>query len=202
MISPKLTNILEIISENLTRRNIPFAVIGAMALAAYGLPRYTADADFLTESRYQPKLLLLMEKLGYTCRQKTDTFAQFDSEMGVLGYADFMFISSESGKDMLRRRVVIRDAMARASYPVIQPSDYIILKLMAVANNPDRSLKDEADILELLKLYSKNLISEIFEPLNTERIRDFADRFRQTERIERCLNTAFRKSHNTGCHTL
>jgi len=202
MTPKKLTDILEIISENLTRRNIPFAVIGAMALGTYGLPRYTADVDLLTEDRYQHQILPIMERLGYTCRQKTGTFAQFDSEMGVFGYADFMFVSTESGKDMLRQRVVVRDELAGTCYSVIQPTDYIVLKLMAMANNPDRSLKDEADILELLKLYGNSLIPEVFEPLNSDKILRFADRFRQREHIEKHLNTVFGKSHKTGFHEL
>ncbi|RLC22166.1 MAG: hypothetical protein DRI57_00540 [Deltaproteobacteria bacterium] len=105
MTPKKLTNILEIISKNLTRKNIPFAVIGAMALGAYGLPRYTADVDLLSKGRYHHQILSIMERLGYTCRQNTDTFAQFDSEMGVFGYIDFMFVRTENGKEMLKRRV-------------------------------------------------------------------------------------------------
>ncbi len=202
MVPEKLTNILEIISENLARKNIPFAVIGAMALGAYGLPRYTADVDLLAEGRYQHQILPIMERLGYTCGQKADTFAQFDSEMGVFGYIDFMFVRTESGKEMLRRCVPLRDELAGTCHPVIQPTDYIVLKLMAMANNPDRRLRDEADILEVLRLCSNSLIPEAFEPLNADRIRGFADRFRQRERIEKHLNTVFSKSDKSGLYKL
>jgi len=195
MTSPKLTNMLKIISENLMQNNIPFALIGAMALSLYGFPRYTSDLDILTDGSYRSQIIRIMKKLGYICDQITDSFAQFGSELGVFGYIDFMFVSTEEGKEILKRRVIVSDKLF-GDYPVIQPTDYIILKLMAIANNPDRSLKDEPDISVLLKLYKNHLIPEYFEPLNTKRIYRFADRFRQRERIEKCFDIIFGKFDN------
>ncbi len=195
MSSPKLTVILQIISENLTQNKIPFALIGAMALGLYGLPRYTSDIDFLTEGSYWRQVLPVMEKLGYTCYQKSDSFARFDSELGVFGYIDFMFVNTEDGKNILKRCVIMKDELL-GDYPVIQPTDYIILKLMAIANNPDRGLKDESDISMVLKLYKKCLIPDYFEPMDTNRIYRFADRFGQRERIEKHLNTVSEQSDN------
>jgi hypothetical protein len=201
MIAQKLTNLLEIISEKLIRENIPFSVIGAMALAAYGFPRYTSDIDLLTEGCYWPQLLPLAERLGYTCYQKTAAFAQFDSEMGVYASLDFMFVNTQDGKDILERRIVVSDKLLK-QFPVIQPNDYIILKLMAIANNPHRSIQDEADIFNILKLYSNHLIPQTFEALDTDRICRFADRFRQRECLEKYLNMAFTKSCKTDSFEL
>lgn len=193
MTSPKLTNILRMISENLTQRNIPFALIGAMALNLYGFPRYTSDLDILTQGSRQSQIIRIMERLGYTCYQKTESFAQFESELGVLGYIDFMFVNTRDGKNILKRRVIVKDELFQDN-PVIQPTDYIILKLMAVANNPDREIKDDPDISTVLKLYKKLMIPEYFEPLNRDRIYRFADRFRQRERMEKHFNALFEKS--------
>ena len=66
-----------------------------MALGVYGLPRYTSDIDLLTEAVYWPKIASLMERLEYECYQKTDFFAQFDSEMGIYGKVDFMFVTTQ-----------------------------------------------------------------------------------------------------------
>ena len=48
---------------------------------------------------------------------------------------------------------------------------------MAIANNPDWSPKDEADILDVLKLYKNDLIPKNFKPLDKNRVYLFADRF-------------------------
>ena len=183
----KLNKVLEIITGNLKQNKIPFAVIGAMALGYYGLPRFTSDIDLLTEGRFWAELQPLMESLGYTCYQRTDTFAQFESELGALGYIDFMFVNTPDGSAILKRRVEIEDELL-GKYPVIQPTDYIILKMMAVANNPDRSAKDEADIAAFMPLYHKGLLPGYFEPLDRTRGYQVAARFGQRKLIEKSLN--------------
>jgi len=64
--SKKLTNILKIITDNLTQERIPYSLIGALTLSLYGLPRFTADIDLLTETRFWSRLSPIMQKLGYT----------------------------------------------------------------------------------------------------------------------------------------
>jgi len=176
MKSKKLTNMLSIISNNLSEKQIPFCLIGAMALGIYGLPRYTSDIDLLTEENSWPKIAPLMERLGYECYQKTDVFAQFDSELGIYGKVDFMFVSTKDGREIINRSISVKNELFGV-IPVIQPSDYVILKLMAIANNPDRSIKDKSDLSGFFDLYKKNLLSKSFDDLDVDRIMLFADRF-------------------------
>jgi len=197
MISRKLPNVLKTIADNLTRGQIPCSLIGALALGLYGLPRFTGDIDLLTEGRYWTLISPIMEKLGYTCYQKTGSFAQFDSELGVLGKIDFMFVTTPDGKDILKRSIIIRDELL-GIHPVIQPTDYLILKLMAIANNPDRSPKDEADILDVLKLYKNDLIPKNFKPLDKNRVYLFADRFGLRIKIEEYFGKVFDASDKPG----
>jgi len=180
----KLNKVLEIIARNLNQNKIPFAVIGAIALGLYGFPRFTSDIDLITESRLWPKLDSIMEKLGYSCYQKTDAFAQFESELGAMGYIDFMFVNTPDGLNILNRSIVVEDELL-GKIPVVQPTDYIILKLMAIANNPDRSIKDEADLSAFIQLYQNRLLPDFFEPLDRARIYLFADRFGQKKLIDK-----------------
>jgi len=188
--STKLTTVLKTITDNLEQEQIPFSLIGALALSLYGLPRFTADIDLLTKGQFWPQISSIMKKLGYTCYQKTESFAQFDSEMGVLGKIDFMFFNTPEGEEILTRRVLAGDELI-GTYPVIQPTDYIILKLMAIANNPDRSLKDESDILAIMNLYKNHLITENFEPLDMNRVYLFAEKFGQKEKARRYFDETF-----------
>jgi hypothetical protein len=193
--SKKLTNVLKIITDSLMLEQIPYSLIGALALSLYGLPRFTADIDLLTEARFWSRISLIMKKLGYTCYQKTKSFAQFDS--GVLGKIDFMFVSTPEGEDILKKSILAGDELI-GTYHVIQPTDYIVLKLMAIANNPDRSQKDESDILAVMNLYKKCLISENFEPLDMERVYLFAEKFSQKEKAQRCFDEIFVVSDKPG----
>lgn len=197
MISRKLPNVLKTIADNLTRGQIPYSLIGALALGLYGLPRFTGDIDLLTEGRYWTLISPIMEKLGYTCYQKTGSFAQFDSELGVLGKIDFMFVTTPDGKDILKRSIIMRDELL-GIHPVIQPTDYLILKLMAIANNPDRSPKDEADILDVLKLYKNDLIPKNFKAPAKNRVYLFADRFGLRIKIEKYFGKVFDVSDKPG----
>lgn len=108
-----------------------------------------------------------MEKLEYSCYQKTDAFAQFESEMGAMGYIDFMFVNTPDGLNILNRKIVVQDELL-GKIPVVQPTDYIILKLMAIANNPDRSIKDEADISIFIKLCQNRRLPDHFETIRNE----------------------------------
>ena len=183
MVSQKLPRILKIVADNLVKNDIPYALIGAFAMSLYGLPKFTADIDLLTEGRFRRLISSIMERLGYNRFQMTKSFAQFDSELGVLGKMDFMFVNTKDGQDILNRRIIVKDELI-GDHPVIQPTDFIILKLMAIANNPKRISKDEGDILDVLKVNEEGLIHEAFEKLDRGRIYLFAERFGQRERVE------------------
>jgi predicted nucleotidyltransferase len=197
----KLNKVLEIISRNLTQNKIPFAVVGAIALGLYGFPRFTSDIDMITEGRLWPELDSIMKKLGYSCYQKTDVFAQFESELGAMGYIDFMFVNTPDGLDILNRSVLVEDELL-GKVPVVQPTDYIILKMMAIANNPDRSIKDKADISTFITLYRNRLLPDYFEPLDMSRIHLFADRFGQTKLIDKYFDQASSDDDENGPFTL
>ena len=166
----KITNILEVIVINFNEQKIPFALIGALALGLYGLPRYTSDIDCIADGVFRDEILSIMERLGYTCYHKTNSFAQFDSESGDLGNIDFLFVYTQDGRDILNRSIIVEDEQL-GKCKVVQPSDYIILKVMAIANNPKRSIKDEADIVSLLESYNNKLIPDYFELLDEKRIK-------------------------------
>lgn len=184
--TPKLKRILGIIASNLAEEEIPFAAIGALALGIYGLPRHTSDLDLLTEVRFSDRVHGIMAHLGYTCIQKAEAFSQFDSEMGVLGRIDFMFVSTQDGKEMLVRCSRIEDDLW-GSIRVVQPTDYVILKLMAIANDPERSGSDESDIAAVLRFCAANLLPDAFEPLQHDRLYRLSDRFGQRARIDKIL---------------
>lgn len=192
MASTKLKNILRVINRNLSENNISYALIGAMSLSMYGLARYTSDIDILAEETARPLILSILKRLGYDCFQQSDSFAQFDSELGVLGKIDFMFVSTPDGKEILRNKIMVEDPLT-GQFPVVQPTDYIVLKLMAIANNPDRSARDEADIISVLEIYKRKQLPEQFDSLDKKRIILFAERFGVKKKIMNIFKEIFEK---------
>ena len=188
MTQKKLTTMLSVIADHFIDKKIPFCLIGAFALGFYGLPRHTVDIDFMVDGDYWDAVSEILTGSGYTCFQKTETFAQFDSEFDVFGKVDLMLAGTETGKEMLRRSVLCKAELIGNIY-IIQPSDYIILKLLAIANDKERLLKDELDISEFFKSYKKFGISDNFEKVDTKRIYAFAEKFGQTGLIEKYITT-------------
>ena len=176
MTTPKLKYVLSSVCNRLSQHGIPHALMGAMAMAFYGIPRYTADIDLLVEEVHQKTILSIMNDLGYECFQNAAGFAQFDSEGGILGRVDYMFVKTEDGRDILRRSVVVNEDMLGA-VPVVQPTDYVVLKLMAIANNKERRVHDSSDLNTLFGAESAELINPAFSPLDEGRIQAFAHRF-------------------------
>ncbi len=163
----------------------------------YGLPRFTSDIDILAEEAFRPLILSIFKKLGYECFQQNNSFAQFDSELGVLGKIDVMFVTTPDGKGMLRKKIMVEEPVM-GIFPVVQPTDYIILKLMAIANNPERSAHDEADIISVLEMHKNNRIPAQFDSLDKEKIVVFAERFGLKKKIMNIFEVVFKQNNSTG----
>ena len=58
---------------------------------------------------------------------------------------------------------------------------------MAIANNPDRSIKDESDLSDFFDLHKNKLLSSHFDMLDLDRIMRFAGKFGLEKVIERYL---------------
>jgi hypothetical protein len=111
----------------------------------------------MSEDTCSDLILPIMEELGYTCFNRGKFFAQFDSELGIFGSLDFLFVSTAEGKKIIKRSVLFSDELF-GSCPVVQPVDYIGLKLMDIANNQIRASRDTGDIIELLQIIKKGPI--------------------------------------------
>jgi len=186
MTTPKLKHVLSIICDNLSQKGVPHAIIGAMALSLYGMPRFTADIDLLSDELHRKIILDVMKNLGYDCFQDTGTFAQFDSELGVYGKVDFMFVNTYDGRTMLKGAIDINDEIIGV-VPVVQPTDYVVLKLMAIANNSDRRAQDMADIDTLFRSVTAGFLDPAFNPINVNQLQKFAARFHVSEQLTSLL---------------
>ncbi|MDA3896881.1 MAG: nucleotidyl transferase AbiEii/AbiGii toxin family protein [Desulfobacteraceae bacterium] len=186
MTPPKLKKVLSILCGQLSKKGVPHAIIDAMALSLYGMPRFTADIDLLSDDLYRKIVLELMKRLGYDCFQDAGNFAQFDSELGVYGKVDFMFVNTEEGRAILGRTVDAKDE-AIGLVPVVQPTDYAVLKLMAMANNPERKARDMADLEILFKSAAAGFLDTSFQPINVDHLQKFAGRFHVSKQLASLL---------------
>lgn len=154
---------LHTITSRLNGLNIPYAVIGGMALFRHGLRRFTEDIDILVT---RDSLRLIHEKLdgrGYLPPFANSKHLR-DTEHGVR--IEFLTTGDFPG-DGKKKPVAFPDpqsvAVETEGVRYISLEGLIELKLASGMTNPGR-LKDLSDVLELIKV--RDLTAEYSEQLN------------------------------------
>ncbi len=136
--------------------NIPYAVMGGLAVRVHGLPRPTNDVDFtiLLERTRLPEWFRAVQTLGYSVPDQYQT-GWVDNVAGmpivkIRTYlsdgrgvdVDVFLAESDFQRSLIERRVWIE--LDEDSLWVVSPEDLLLLKL--IANRP-RDLLDAQDIL-------------------------------------------------------
>lgn len=143
-----LQRVLDELGAALRAQGIEHALIGGLALAAHGVPRATADIDFLVAGERAELLDALLREHGYRSLQRTPDVANYVSDTGKGGRVDVLFARRAYTRSMLARAVV----RGGAGIPVVDAADLIGLKVQSSSNDSRRARLDLADIDRLLDL--------------------------------------------------
>jgi hypothetical protein len=143
-----MMHLLSDVAETLCRENIPFALIGAAAMAAHGVSRSTYDTDLFAVSStcLKPQTWIAIEKSGATVdvRQGDDD----DPLLGVVRIAlGMQVIDVVVGRYAWQRDVISRassKAFLSVQLPIVSATDLVLLKLYAGGQ------QDRWDIEQLL----------------------------------------------------
>lgn len=151
---------------------INYALMGGFAMGLFGGSRSTVDIDFLVNRDDMDKVDIIMQKLGYECKHRSENVSQYISPSQVMGEVDFLHAFREASLEMLERVDEKEIFSGALKIKVLKPEDLIGLKVQAIKNDPSRKPVDMADIETLLSLHSKNLdwtmIKEYFKLFNME----------------------------------
>jgi hypothetical protein len=133
---------------------VPFAVVGAFALAMHGHVRATRDIDFLVRIVDRDAARGCLEGLGYDCTFQSDAFAHFERRPlpelpGVVERADLRFSAHEVGQRAIEAAMAQPMPWARGVLPVVPLETLLLMKLMAASASPAR-LQDLVDVRALL----------------------------------------------------
>ncbi len=141
--------VLEQVADHLSSRGHRFAVVGALALHAYGITRATADLDLVVEQQAQPDLLSFLDRLGYEQLHVSASFSNHVHRLGSLGRLDFIYVDEATATRLFAeaREVALFPGL-RVRVP--KPEHLAAMKVLAMKNDPSRSLKELADIQLLM----------------------------------------------------
>ena len=139
------------IGRFLDERQVPWAVIGGLGLAALGFPRATLDLDIVVPTTVQDDLIAYLEREGFLTLHRSAGYSNHRHEDPVRGRVDVVYVRGETAEKLFSSTVEVagpREDPLR----VPKPEHLIAMKVLAIKNDPERALQDLADIRLLLGL--------------------------------------------------
>lgn len=159
--------VLEKLLKAFEEQDITYALMGGMALGAWGVPRGTVDIDFLVKRDDMDRIDSIMKSLDYECRHRTENVSQYLSPLKIFGEVDFLHAFRTHSLSMLQRAEERKVFDGALSVKVLKIEDLIGFKLQGMVNDETREPQDLADIESLLTVNNKvvdwALIKEYFE---------------------------------------
>jgi hypothetical protein len=137
--------------EFFEKEEIPYALIGGMAMKAWGRVRLTKDIDFAVGRSDQARVLAFAESLGYETLYVSEAFSNHVHDEARFGRVDFMYLAGETARRIFAAsqiKVVVGDA----SLPVASAEHLAMMKAMAMKNFPHRALFEGEDVRSLLSV--------------------------------------------------
>lgn len=137
--------VLPIITSFLEETGARFAVIGAVALAAYGMLRTTLDLDFVVDASARDDILRFMEARGYETVRAAGGYSNHRHPDPLWGRVDFMYVSGETAEKLFAS---CRQGLGprKQPIPLPKPEHLVAMKALAIKNDPGRAFQDLADI--------------------------------------------------------
>lgn len=143
--------ILEKLNAFFEERGYPFALIGGVGLAAYGLTRATLDLDLVVDASAQAEVVGFLESLGYETLYRSTGYSNHEHSNAELGRVDLVYVRGETSRRLFEAaRVMQGPEETRVLVP--SPEHLIAMKVVAMKNDPSRTYQDLADIQFLMRI--------------------------------------------------
>lgn len=152
------------IKERLERSDHPIALVGGLGLAAFGITRATLDLDLLVPASAQDEVVGLMEELGYETLYRSSGYSNHLHANERLGRVDFIYVRGDTETRIFENARPV-EGPGGVEVLVPRPEHLAAMKVLAMKNDPDRRLRELADIALLLRLpgVDREAVREQFE---------------------------------------
>ncbi len=176
-----LEAVAKYVLDKFSAKAVRCAVIGGFALHAAGFPRATQDIDFIVHVDDVPTVKTILAGFGYDIVHESQDVINFWGKLKELGGIDFIIAHRRYALAMLDR-AKIYEMLPGYQVKVVVPEDIIALKLQAIANDPNRTLQDMADVQWLIKNHKGTL--------NIGLLKEYFEIFGKTEVLKGLLKNA------------
>jgi hypothetical protein len=141
--------VLRILAGFFDANGAPWGVIGGLAMAAHGSPRTTLDVDVVADSALQEPLVEFLESLGFETLHRSSGYSNHLHEDADLGRIDVVYVRGGTSREIFvgAKR---HPGPGGLEIPVPRPEHLAAMKAYAIKNDPTRTLRELADIRDLL----------------------------------------------------
>lgn len=141
------------------RRDLPFLIVGGLAVNFYGYSRDTADLDLLIAQGARGRWLEVLSELGYTIYKDREVFVQLSPPREGAWPVDLMLVREPTFRQI--HATGVKTEMFGAEVLVPTLDHLLALKLHAlVYGHVERYLKDYLDVENLIRVNRVDLDSE------------------------------------------
>lgn len=142
---------LRLIGDFLDQRGEPWALIGGLGLAALGFPRTTVDLDVVVTAAGQDELIGFLQAEGYVTLHRSAGYSNHEHPDPARGRIDCVYVRGETAEKLFASAQRVSGPAGRELL-VPKPEHLIAMKVLAMKNDPERTLQDMADIRLLIAL--------------------------------------------------
>jgi hypothetical protein len=139
------------LAERLDEHGHPYALVGALALQAYGHSRATFDLDLLTVTVAQEPIVALLRDLGYETLHASAAYSNHQHADPDWGGVDLIYVDEQTA-GLIFPACSERFRLGRREVAVPRAEHLAAMKVQAMRNDPSRLVQDLADVQYLLRL--------------------------------------------------
>jgi len=147
---------IDAVASFLATEGVPVAVVGGVALAAYGHARMTLDLDLATDVRAQNAVVSFMEGRGFATLYKSSGYSNHLHVDRAHGRVDFIYVRGETARRLFEGARQ-RPGPGGRMITVPRPEHLIAMKVQAMRDAPDRTWQELVDIGHLVRLEGVDL---------------------------------------------
>ena len=137
--------------EFFERENVRYAVIGGLAVHAWGRSRLTKDVDLAVDSAARDRVIAYAEQLGYETLHVSEAYSNHEHPDAAFGRVDFMYLRGETAERVFSA-VTPKPVTGDIAAQVASPEHLAMMKAIAMKNFPHRALFEGEDVRTLLNV--------------------------------------------------
>jgi hypothetical protein len=144
-------NVLRMFGGFFERERIRYAVVGGVAVTAWGRVRSTKDVDFAIDGHAQGRVVAFAESLGYETLFVSHGFSNHAHSDPALGRVDLMYLRGKTA-DKVFEMTVDKPLLDDRHLPVASPEHLAMMKGLAMREDENRIRYEGEDVRVLLKV--------------------------------------------------